>query len=389
MAKTVPPWEIAKSKWHSMEVQCPICKKTFKSWYCPDCGLPKNNSGYFRYEDEIHYCGSNHFRRGFGKVQDYELCSKCYTPNPYNAKYCRNCREDMTLQARDKKGYAWVDLGLSVLWASETYGHSCYYRWNDPDHIYDICDYQNNLYYNRRYDPYNYESEVDVATKLMGDKWRTPTKEEFDELIQKCKWEKCLTPVFKRYALKAIGPNGNSIIIGSARFGEINYLGETDQICLWTATSISMTRAVCFKFQDWYKIWYDFFYKILYFRELREDEPIPCRKTVEYIDKVIKNIEKQKKLIYSKLILKYFKEIIAIIKENKYTLTSNSKKKCRAIFDEISHIINTHKKELWMETTPIIPSNEGGPFPPNIKRESKEFSYAIHPVIDKKWQGNI
>lgn len=53
------------------------------------------------------------------------------------------------------------------------------------------------------------ESSDDAATVNWGSKWRMPTNEEFEELRNKCKWEKVN---FNGYiAYKVTGPNGNSI----------------------------------------------------------------------------------------------------------------------------------------------------------------------------------
>ena len=64
----------------------------------------------------------------------------------------------------------------------------------------------------------------DAATHYWGEKWRTPTKEDFEELITKCKWEKYIISTTNQFALKAIGPNGNSIVfpaVGKHIWGHI------------------------------------------------------------------------------------------------------------------------------------------------------------------------
>ena len=109
--------------------------------------------------------------------------------------------------------YEGVDLGLSVLWASfnvgapspEAYGN--YFAWGETydKNTYDwstyswcngaentltkyclYADYGNNGFTDGKY---ILEEQDDVAHVLWGDKWRTPSREEFDELLSYCNWE--------------------------------------------------------------------------------------------------------------------------------------------------------------------------------------------------------
>ena len=160
--------------------RCPICGKNFSEWFCPTCGVPLSTT--------------HHLRPEYRYFDAYQLCAKCNTKNPYGARYCRNCREEIYLHAKDKNGHEWVDLGLSVLWSAEAiFG---YYHWN-----------HSKLIITRERDmlgPLEYRDEVDgkdIATAQWGEKWRTPTKEEFEELVNKCKWEKCLLPPNDQYLI--------------------------------------------------------------------------------------------------------------------------------------------------------------------------------------------
>ena len=99
-----------------LEAKCPICHKTFQEWYCPLCGLP---------------ISTFHRKRPEYSSSEFQLCDKCNTPNPYGAKYCKNCGENITLHAKDKNGHGWIDLGLSVLWSTDTM--LGYYFWMDSN----------------------------------------------------------------------------------------------------------------------------------------------------------------------------------------------------------------------------------------------------------------
>lgn len=119
-------------------------------------------------------------------------------------------------------GYEYVDLGLSVKWATCNVGASSpeefggYYQWagtRDEDDIIGMVHYFNCPYHTTdfeantgwtKYVPsdessYWYGSGYpdnktvldprdDVAHVKLGGKWRMPTKAEFDELINNCTW---------------------------------------------------------------------------------------------------------------------------------------------------------------------------------------------------------
>lgn len=196
------------------KAKCPICNHMFEQWYCPSCGLPISTTDRRRPE-------YNHF-------ENYQLCSECNTSNPYGAKFCRSCGKSMSSQAKDRNGHGWVDLGLSVLWSTEAVDG--YYYWMDIVNImeHNICGKIG----------YNYRQEDDLEKRILagkdtaaykwGHKWRMPTKEEFQELIEKCSWELVMIPSTNKHhldkttlkALKVTGPNGNHIYLPA--LGEAN-----------------------------------------------------------------------------------------------------------------------------------------------------------------------
>ena len=191
----------------TIKAKCPICNHMFEQWYCPSCGLPISTTDRRRPE-------YNHF-------EDIQLCSECNTSNPYGAKFCRSCGKSMSSQAKDRNGHGWVDLGLSVLWSTEAVDG--YYYWMDIVNImgHNICGKIG----------YNYRQEDDLEQRILagkdtaaykwGHKWRMPTKEEFQELIEKCSWELVMIPSTNKHhldettlkALKVTGPNGNHIYL--------------------------------------------------------------------------------------------------------------------------------------------------------------------------------
>lgn len=108
-----------------------------------------------------------------------------------------------------------VDLGLSVKWAGwnvgatspEKYGKL--YGWADPTGL-KSSDNLND--YPSVNPPTNITgTSYDIARVKWGGDWRIPTKNEMNELIEKCKWT--LITYKKVKGFKITGPNGNSIFM--------------------------------------------------------------------------------------------------------------------------------------------------------------------------------
>jgi ribosomal protein L40E len=399
MARSVPPptpSEEAYSQWTKIKAYCPICNELITRSYCRNCGIPNNNNGYFIYEDQLFRFGPPRFRPN-DIIGEYQLCGKCGAPNPYNVNYCKSCGGDITLCAKDKNGHGWVDLGLSVLWSTEAMRHM--YMWNDNNIIYahDLNDL---------WDLYRKKQGFggkDAATYDWGAKWRTPTKEEFEELITKCKWEKCLTSDINydvnhkvnQYAFKVTGPNGNSIVITSNllcisysvlpieyRRGEI--------ISYWTASCDSGDNKKAYRFRfiprtcEWY-------FECLHFlgglsspynkNDRRSDSGDIKKRISYYADKINKIKDIKNTTIYKSGIIEKFKEAFKLIKQSIGTNTPYSEDKLRKLEWDIERLINDNRYELWMENPEItIESNLG------CCASGRTFMM-IRPVADKKWKG--
>lgn len=131
------------------------------------------------------------------------------------------------------QGHEFVDLGLSVNWAACNIGANSqgekgeYYAWGEimtkNNYIwgnYKWCDGDFQYltkYYRNGYgvmDNIVLSSSDDVATVKWGDKWRLPTKEEIDELCNRCTWRKTTMRGVLGYIVT--GPNGNSIFLPDA-----------------------------------------------------------------------------------------------------------------------------------------------------------------------------
>ena len=118
-----------------------------------------------------------------------------------------------------------VDLGLSVKWASCNVGASSpeeyggYYAWGETEEKSDY-GWDTYRYYNSSTGDFDYIGSnisgisYDVAHVKWGGGWRMPTRDEIEELCEKCSWE--WTSVNGVWGQKVTGPNGNSIFLPAA-----------------------------------------------------------------------------------------------------------------------------------------------------------------------------
>ena len=362
--------------WTNVKAKCPICNKNFTSWYCPTCGLAKKNSKYAVYKgytDSIHNCGNYHFRPEYSQFEDFNLCSKCYTTNPFNAKYCRNCKNRLTASnGVTKDAHGWVDLGLSVLWATETMEGK--FRWMS------CKDYSGNIPGSDD-DDRNYRGDgKDAASEIWGQKWRTPTKEEFEELFTKCRWERCIDSISEKYTLKATGPNGNSIILT---------LDCNERISFWTSTE--------------YTSKYDgkAAYAFLFHNDIKIEKTLTAKQKKRMEFATANEIRFKVDLSTHDILSSLFSSLN--IREEKrkktypqYEATLEQQRKILdAMGDDRQERENNEKKDkekldkLWISTPVKLNFNEDTISDNKRKHHFKRYGLHILPVADKKWQGKL
>ena len=397
--------------WTGVKAHCPICKNIFTGWYCPSCGLPKKNSKYAINEYGIHNCGQYHFRPEFSSFENFKLCDKCYTTNPLDAKYCRNCGRKFNFsKGVTKNAHGWVDLGLSVLWATEVI--EGLYFWNNASelsHTTDISDFKKWRDINRiKWSYYkgsesSNEEDVDVATQILGKKWRTPTKEEFEELMIKCKWEKCIDPKSNKHALKVIGPNGNLIILPVTGYAGCNAIVKQKQgtgtlddllskempkklhadseaeysLCaLWTSSKDTTRQGFAYAF---YYTGYKDFTKTLTEKEKKEIEFENARYKREFSH--FFKIESCEEILHRHL--------------NESKIQATERQILKNMGDDSQERIENIKKDkerrrdLWLNTPIELRLNEDRHYKNTIKLSAIDKGYAILPVVDKKWKGKL
>ena len=140
-----------------------------------------------------------------------------------------------------ENGHEWVDLGLSVKWATcnvgasapEQYGN--HYAWGEtkPKDEYSI---KNSVTYNQSISDFSGNPQYDAAAANWGGDWRMPTEAEMNELESKCTWEWIKQNGVRGY--KVTGPNGNIIFLPAS--GCWHFTSFTDGSCgatyYWSST---------------------------------------------------------------------------------------------------------------------------------------------------------
>ena len=118
-------------------------------------------------------------------------------------------------------GYAAVDLGLSVKWATcnigadspEDYGD--YFAWGETE-TKDEYTESNSVTYGVEMDDFSGNAEYDAATANRGGSWRMPTSDELKELFDDCTWTWTRQNGVNGYLVT--GPNANSIFLPAAGY---------------------------------------------------------------------------------------------------------------------------------------------------------------------------
>lgn len=348
----------------------PVCTQCGTTWrdgyYCTTCGLRHEVTGF----------GTLTARREYREFKDFQCCSHCHAPNYFGDTFCHKCGKDLTSCAEDSRRHGWVDLGLSVLWSTETMPG--YYPWmnSKPTTL------------TRRGVWGDYERDgKDPATEKWGAKWRMPTKEELEELIFKCIWEKIVLPDSKKNALKITGPNGNHMILPVT--GRRAKIAREEclyfECFLWTSTQKDEYLAYCLKYigysPDWIEEWKGFTNRQI-LEKLLEYYKEPPSSIYQNYKEYFKRIPEQAMIDEEDRI---FYQQESILKEK----LNSSNDKVQEQQDSKSRI-EYMRNELWLGKPfvkwPLImsDSNDIG-----MTTFIDESALAIRPVADKKWQGKL
>ena len=146
-------------------------------------------------------------------------------------------------------GHEYVDLGLSVKWATcnigasrpEDYGD--YFAWGETRTKSDYSSWNTYKWCNgsettlTKYKGSNtqLESSDDAAHVKWGGRWRMPTRAEQDELRKNCTWQWTTQNGVNGY--KVTGRNGNSIFLPAAGSMMYRLWKAGDQGCYWSSNT--------------------------------------------------------------------------------------------------------------------------------------------------------
>ncbi|MBE6292222.1 MAG: hypothetical protein E7091_07415 [Bacteroidales bacterium] len=238
---------------------------TFKSdgTYTWNVGVYWNGGGYYSYEDSYLTLSE---AGGSTSVWAIMALEKKYfvvvTQSGSTYTFYKSDEDGAKAEKMDVSGtvqnHEYVDLGLSVKWATCNVGASLpeeegdYYAWGETstkkDYSWNTYKWSKNgdseftKYCSQSIYGYNggfadnlttLEPTDDVATAKWGNKWRMPTMEEMKELCERCTWDWVKRNGY--YGWKMTGPNGKSIFLPLAgyRYGTEVY-GRGEEGCYWS-----------------------------------------------------------------------------------------------------------------------------------------------------------
>ena len=156
------------------------------------------------------------------------------------------------------EGHAYVDLGLSVKWATMNVGadspedYGDYFAWGEtqPKDVYNWDTYKwydgNSGTQTKYCTDSDYgtvdnktilELSDDAANANWGGSWRMPTKEDQEELYTQCSWTWGQKNGVSGYTVT--GPNGNSIFLPAAGFRYTSHLSKAGSSGFYWSSSLA------------------------------------------------------------------------------------------------------------------------------------------------------
>ena len=161
-------------------------------------------------------------------------------------------------------GYEWVDLGLSVKWATCNVGASSpsdygdHYAWGETSTT-SSYDADNSNTYRKSMGNIGGNSSYDVARYRWGGSWRLPTKAELEELETKCTWTWTTQGGHNGY--KVTGKNGKSIFLPAAGYRYDTTLKAVGEVgSCWSSTPYESNTISAYylnfnPYRDYYVDW--------------------------------------------------------------------------------------------------------------------------------------
>ena len=171
------------------------------------------------------------YEEGYGVAQSYDEAEKWYRKAAeQGVEEAKQALEELEDERKRKEEYArthgtinghdYVDLGLSVKWAtcnvgaSSPEGYGDYYAYGETT-TKDSYTKENCTNYSIIMVPISGDVSYDVACKKWGGTWRLPSIMEFKELVENCTWEWTSQKGINGYKVTS-KKNGNSIFLPAA-----------------------------------------------------------------------------------------------------------------------------------------------------------------------------
>lgn len=220
-------------------------------------GSTYNHRGYYGYywtyttneNDNYAYVFSfsqNSYSSGFTSRNTGCLIRPVFNENNENSSTENtNDSTDVLAVSGEINGYEFVDLGLSVKWATRNIGadnpqdYGYYIPWGETE---PVGTSDTNISTAEQQDT---DEEIqgdsitfyDVATEKWGQTWRMPTDTEMQELLDSCTWRWTIKDLV--YGYLVTGPSGKSIFLPPAGYYFTSYelLYEEGTYCYyWSST---------------------------------------------------------------------------------------------------------------------------------------------------------
>lgn len=158
----------------------------------------------------------------------------------------------------DVKEHEFVDLGLSVKWATCNVGaekpeeYGLYFAWAENSAKEQYTKDTSKTYQNSSFGDISGNPEFDAAAAIWGGECRMPTEQEAFELAEKCQWE--VIDQNGHTMFKATGPNGNSIFFPASGMMFADQIYDAEEAGgFWTSTPFGEN------YDEAYEFWYDKF----------------------------------------------------------------------------------------------------------------------------------
>ena len=167
--------------------------------------------------------------------------------------------EQSSSTSNTENGHQYVDLGLSVKWATcnvgttKPEGYGDYFAWGETR----SKSYYNGSSYSYYDNPTTLPLSADAARANWGGKWRMPTIDEFEELRNNCTWKWTTQNGVNGYKVTS-NSNGNYIFLPAAGYRDLGSLyGAGDYGYYWSSSAYGSNYSTTALYLYFYSTWKD------------------------------------------------------------------------------------------------------------------------------------